>query len=298
MKNLLQTLFNRSAARLDHDWDARRARAEYVDQWVVPTDLKSRDLESYRPTDLIGAADIELAAEVQLSLLARWKQSYAEVFGELRADPEINTWHLGKTYLHNGEYPTPDAEIYSAMILDYRPLHIIEVGAGFSTRIARKTIQKLGHPCRITVVDPEPRTDVSRAADRLILHRVEDALDDELEIDDKTLLFIDSSHIVRSRGDIPYLFNRIVPQAPAGVLVHVHDIFIPYDYPFRYQERLYTEQYVLHALLSHSKRYRVAFATHYMTRTHTAEMQDVFGPIVGSDDLYAGASFWFEITPD
>ncbi len=71
------------------------------------------------------------------------------------------------------------------------------------------------------------------------------------------------------------------------------DIFIPYDYPLRYQKLLYTEQYVLHALLAHSHKFRVLFAAHYMVRQYAERMQEVFGSVVGREDDFYGSSFWF-----
>jgi hypothetical protein len=93
-------------------------------------------------------------------------------------------------------------------------------------------------------------------------------------------------------GDVPFLYCRILPNLAAGVLVHIHDIFIPFDYPINYGYRFYTEQYILHALLANSPKFSVVFSTHAMSRKHSAEMQAVFGPRVGSDPLFFGASFW------
>ena len=69
---------------------------------------------------------------------------------------------------------------------------------------------------------------------------------------------------------------------PAGVLVHIHDIFIPFDYPDNYFERFYTEEYLLHALLAHSTKFEVVLATHYLAREYREAMQAVFGPGVGA----------------
>jgi hypothetical protein len=80
-----------------------------------------------------------------------------------------------------------------------------------------------------------------------------------------------------------------------GVLVHVHDIFIPFDYPPAYQRRLYSEQYLLFALLAGGDRFRVEFATHYMVRQHGDAMRARFGPVVGVDPLHFGGSLWFSV---
>ncbi len=229
----------------------------------------------------------------QLERLKSWNESYQDVFKALREDPEINTWAHGKDFLHNGFYGTPDAEIYAAFIMDAKPRNIVEIGAGFSTLIARKAVDELSNHCRITTIDPAPRAEIGNAADTLISKCVEDVEPNEIPLHERALLFIDSSHIARSGGDVPYLYNRLIPVVPSGTLVHVDDIFIPYDYPHRYQKMLFTEQYVVHALLSHSNRCRIAFATHYMTRQYGEIMRDVLSRVVGKEDDYHGSSLWF-----
>lgn len=265
---------------------------DYVEKWVVPKDLKTKDTSTYVPSDFLGNDGIEMNTDEQLKRLKKWKNSYLNVFKDLRNDPEINTLCLGENYLHNNYYPTPDAEIYASMMLDTVPDNIIEIGGGFSTIIAKKIISKFGLNCKITVIDPEPRTEIKDFADDIIYNNIEDVELNNIPIKKNSLIFIDSSHITRSRGDIPYIYNKLLPILPFGCIVHIHDIFIPYDYPFQYQAKLYTEQYMLYALLSHSKKYEIIFATHYMVRKHKERIQEVFGDVVGENDLYYGSSFW------
>lgn len=266
----------------------------YVNSWVLPRDLEGKDLTSFAPEIRLDLPGIDLQVPTQLERLSRWSLVYQQMFDALRRDPQINTLHLGKPYLHNGYYPTPDAEIYAALIGDYRPAYIVEIGSGYSTRIARLALQYHGIPCKLTAVDPQPRADISNVADQVIYRVVEEVPTDVI-IRDRLLLFIDSSHITRSRGDIPYLYNTLIPKLPVGTLVQVHDIYTPYDYPYIYQKRLYTEQYMLQSLLTHSSRYRVVFATHMMGREHTETMRQTISPAIGINNEYYGAAFWFEI---
>jgi len=178
------------------------------------------------------------------------------------------------------------------MIREIKPRMIVEIGGGFSTLVAKQAVTSLGLPCHITVVDPEPRAKVGGAAETILRMRVEEARLPVMLA--PAIVFIDSSHIARGRGDIPRLFNQIIPTLPVDITVHVHDIFIPYDYPPAYQKRGYTEQYVLQALLTASHRYETLFAAHYMAREQPTAMAGAFGEIVG-DDLYRGSSFWFRI---
>lgn len=259
---------------------------------VVPSDFAQLDDEAYVPDDrVIGPLD--LREEVQLERLAGWS-AYDGLFDALRTDPRINTQHLGSPLIHNDWYPTPDAEVYAAMLADKRPRRVIEVGAGFSTAIARRTIETVGFDCELVVIDPQPRTEVTDMADRVVRSRVEDVAG-ELNADADTVLFIDSSHVVRAGGDVPLLFCDVIPRLANGAMVHVHDVFIPFDYPPAYRRRLYAEQYVLFALLTGGDRFRVEFATHYMAREHGDQMRAILGSRVGVDPLHFGASFWFSV---
>ena len=267
--------------------------ADYARQWIYPRNLPEGPHDINVPERYFGHAGIELNVDAQLAMLKGWKNLSVDLIEALRKDTRINSWALGQPYIHNGMYHTPDAEIYASMILQHSPRQIIELGAGFSTLIARKTLQMQGKSGRLIVIDPQPRADVHDSADVVMKQFVEDIDIESLGVTKDTILFIDSSHICRAGGDIPLLFCKVIPSLPPNVLVHVHDIFLPFDYPFSYQKQLWNEQYVLHALLAHARKFTVVFATHFMTRTYPKEMQDVFGPAVGVDKDTFGASFWF-----
>lgn len=259
----------------------------------VPPGALRADRNRFTPDLRVATTGIDLREDEQLECLRRWA-GYQDLFRSLRSDPAINSVHLGRPFLHNGFYPTPDAEIYASFIRDRRPRRIVEVGGGYSTLVARKAIQADALACELTVVDPQPRTQVIDHADRLVCSRIEDLPADQL-VGEDMILFVDSSHITRAGGDVPHLFCDVIPALPAGALVHVHDVFLPWDYPDAYRRRLYSEQYVLQALISHAPRYRVVYATHHMTRTQPAAVRETFGDVVGRDPELAGASFWFEV---
>jgi hypothetical protein len=270
--------------------------ARYARDWILPAPAAEPDEQPFVPRGVLGCPEVEAALPGQLALLDSWRSMrHQALFALLRNDPAINTLRLGEAALHNNYYPTPDAEIYAAMILDRKPGRIIEVGSGFSTLVARAAINFCGYDTRIVVIDPCPRTDVHAAADEVILSPVENSALAQFAWSSDDLLFIDSSHICRARGDLPCLFCRVVPALPSGMTVHVHDVFLPFDYPNNYDERGYTEQYLLHCLLQASHRYRTLLATHWLSRQHGSSVRSVFGEAVGHDPLYFGASFWFSV---
>jgi hypothetical protein len=256
----------------------------------------------YVPEKKIGNFGFRLNWERQLLFLKKLADpSYQEFFRELRSDPDINLGLMGRNYgaeglIHNGYFPTPDAELYGAIIAEYRPTRIIEIGSGYSTVIAHRAIRYFGIACEIHVIDPEPRRDVSNYASEIEHTPVQQSSLSNSTLSDngRTIVFIDSSHVTKLGGDVPFLFCQILPNLPVGVLVHVHDIFTPFDYPYNYGYQFYTEQYVLQALLANSSKFSVLFSAHAMSRAYASEMQATFGPRVGKDPLFFGASFWMD----
>lgn len=248
-----------------------------------------RRTRSQRAVTWSGELGVDYREEEQLRRLEGWDR-YAELFSALRADPSINRGSPGGP-VSNPWFPSPDAEAYGAMIGDLAPRHVVEIGAGFSTRVARRAIDALGVRCRITVVDPSPRADVDDVADVVVRERIQAVDPARLPLEDGTLLFVDSSHVAVPGGDVPYVYGRIVPRLPAGAYVHAHDVFLPFEYPRHARGLLYNEQYLVHALLSSSPRYRVLLATHLLSSRHPGALARAI-PGIGPR---TGGSFWFAV---
>lgn len=152
----------------------------------------------------------------------------------------------------NGYFDRPDAEALYLTIRRFAPKRVVEVGCGNSTRITRQAIRDGGLDCDLLAIDPWPRADIADVVDRFVQAPVETAdpaLFAALEPGD--VLFIDSSHLVRMSNDVAHLFCRILPALAPGVVIHVHDVFLPYEYPNRFFRDCpgWGEQYVLHAAL-------------------------------------------------
>lgn len=276
-----------------------RELAQYLREHVQPIAPAVADETLNKPLTLLDPPAIDFRLDAQLALLSSFRsERHQGLFRELRDDRVINRFGHGTPGVSNTYCNTPDAEIYAAMIMDRNPPSLVEIGSGFSTLIARKAVSFAGSETKIAVYDPYPRTDVKDAADELNLVPVERSSLVTRAWSAKDLLFIDSSHICRTRGDLPFLFCNVIPSLPAGVLVHVHDIFLPYDYPNLYDQWCHTEQYLLACMLAHSRRYRVVLATHWLSRTQPEVMNATFGPLAGTPSSaphHLGCSFWFEV---
>lgn len=137
-------------------------------------------------------------------------------------------------------FPTLDACAAFALVRQWTPARIVEVGSGHSTRFLAAA---LGGGA-ITAIDPAPRADIARLPRVTVVPRTVHNVDPQLfaELRAGDLLFIDSSHILMPGSDVDLLFGRVLPMLPPGVLVHIHDIALPDDYPPAWAWRNYNEQ--------------------------------------------------------
>ncbi len=141
--------------------------------------------------------------------------------------------------------PLDGASIYTAVTMA-RPSRIIEIGSGVSTHFMARAIVDHDIACQIWCIDPKPRIPVAALpilAETRVLSAADSALTDQLERDD--ILFVDSSHLVQEGFDLDIILNRLLPRLHPGVIVHFHDIFLPYGYPADWADRRYNEQNAL-----------------------------------------------------
>jgi predicted O-methyltransferase YrrM len=182
----------------------------------------------------------------------------------------------------NGYFQGLDLAVLFAMLRHLKPHRLIEVGSGFSTRVAAAAAAanaREGRPLVVTSIDPEPRTDLApvlrhhhHSHERIRANEV--PVTRFLELAAGDVLFIDSSHTVKRGSEVNYLVLEILPRLRSGVVVHFHDIFLPEDYPRAWFERgtYLSEQYLVQAYLAENRRWEVVFAAHAVARDHAARL--------------------------
>lgn len=189
-------------------------------------------------------------------------------------------------------FPGLDAAAAYALVRRRKPARIVEVGSGHSTRFLARAIRDGGLATRLTAIDPEPRADLAGLPISLIRKTLQDAGSGAFEdLAPGDFVTIDSSHILMPGTDVDLLLNGVLPSLPAGVAVHIHDIFLPDGYPARWDWRGYNEQQGVAPLIA-SGGYDLLFASHYV-RTRMAERAD--SGAIGKLPLVAGAcesSLW------
>lgn len=201
----------------------------------------------------------------------------------------------------NGLFPLIDAAASAAMIRSERPRRYVELGSGYSTRVASAAILDSGLDTEIVSIDPSPWQDIDSLCDQVYRMSFEKAYEnpelrayiDSLEPGD--IFFIDTSHIVKQGNELPLLHGTVLPRLPKGIILHIHDIFLPWDYPQLWvdQERGYTEQYLVLTMLVNSPKWRILWPSHW------AQRRDEFGALregLSKGTLgqfqYDGGSLW------
>lgn len=168
-----------------------------------------------------------------------------------------------------------DSDLLYQVIRTMRPRRIVEIGSGDSTKVARAALLRNeadgDEPAEHVCIEPYEMPWLEQLGVRVIRARVQDVgLEPFLALAADDLLFIDSSHVIRPQGDVLFEFLEVLPSLASGIVVHVHDIFTPRDYPdqwVRESVRMWDEQYLLEALLSSSDRYEVLAALNDLKHT-------------------------------
>ncbi len=170
-------------------------------------------------------------------------------------------------------FPGLDGAAAYALVREARPARIVEVGSGHSTRFLARAVIDGGLATEMLCIDPAPRADVAGLAHAVALQVRRTTLQTGAlpALAPGDMLVIDSSHLALPGTDVDLLFGRVLPTLPAGVLVHVHDVFLPDGYPAEWAWRHYAEQMVVAAWLA-AGGLRLRFASRWVRRRMATEV--------------------------
>ena len=235
-----------------------------------------------QPSDLVG---IKMNDARQLDLLRHHLTKFREEYDKLPVEPPP-----GQRRPFHGV----DALIAYCMVRHFQPRLIIEVGSGFSSLVLGQAAAK-NKKSALICIDPFPRDflhDGLPGLQSLITKKVQDIdLEFFSQLQSGDILFIDSSHTVKIGGDVNYLFLEVLPRLKPGVIVHVHDIFLPFEYRRDWvldEFRFWNEQYLLQAFLTFNSEFEVLLTNSYLNHYHLEDLKSAF-PNLSS---WASGSFW------
>lgn len=208
-----------------------------------------------KQSELVG---IDINEEVMINLLSQFSSKFRD---EYESSPRTKTSIPFQYYVNNGAFESVDGEIYYCMIRYFKPKRIIEIGSGNSTYLAAQALLKnkeeYGRNAELIAIEPYPNDILRKGFPgllKLIVARGQDIdLSEFKKLKENDILFIDSSHVLKIGGDVKYEYLEILPRLNKGVLVHIHDVFLPAEYPKTWvlnDYQFWTEQYLLQAFLA------------------------------------------------
>ncbi len=241
---------------------------------------------------------IDLALPRQAELVERDLAPYLAEFDP----PEQPSDDPGEFHLTNGSYPAVDADLLYALVRHLKPRRVLELGSGHSTLVtcmAAAANARDGSPTRVECFDPYPSvvSEHTPGVSRLERVRAQEVPLAEFEaLGRGDILFVDTTHTVKLAGDVNFIVLDVLPLLAPGVAVHIHDVFLPREYPRAWIEDLgliWTEQYLLQAFLAMNSSYEVLLSANALA----AEHPDVLGAAVRSWPLRGlPGAFWIQRT--
>jgi len=240
-------------------------KSDYYSPLTSVSDLRSTFGRWHRPSALKGVEyDLNQMKTALSDLLSRYLAEFMDI------PPYEQLQQVG----FGPGYTAVDALTLYMMIRQLKPKRYVEVGSGLSAyycSLAAARNASEGHPLAITCVEPYPFEKLHTIAGINVIAKpvqdVEVALFGQLR--GRDVLFIDSSHILRIDGDVPFLYLEVLPTLDVGVFIHIHDVPFPYNVPYPPQlwvfgqewPMLWNEAMVVQAFLSFNNSFEVTMST-------------------------------------
>lgn len=248
-------------------------------------------------------AGIDFRPEAQLKLLSELGSAFdSECCFPAKATADETEFHLA-----NPNFSFGCASALHSMLRRNRPRRVIEIGSGNSSKVIARALamnaREGASPAEHIIVDPYP-SPLTRerlpGVTQLICDKVEllnPSLFDQLNVDD--VLFIDSGHTVRVGGDVNFLILDVLPRLRSGVIVHVHDVNLPFEYEREYAagqdgtfRRLWTEAYLLQAFLACNRDFEILLAMRYLMVEHAGHFASAFSHYDPTVNRLISSSIW------
>lgn len=244
----------------------------YYSTIISVEEIKKREESIWNPEKIDGILGINLNTEQQLDLVKKFNKYYAEIpFGD-------NKNEAHRYYFDNGFYSYTDAIFLYSMIRYHKPKQIIEVGSGYSSSVMLDTNELFfDNQINLTFIEPytERLNSLLKEKDKASTTIIESFVQSvPLEVFEKLnsgdILFIDSTHVVKTGSDVNYIIFEILPRLKSGVLIHFHDIFYPFEYPkeWVFNGWNWNEDYFLKSFLMYNNQFEIKLFGDYLHKHH------------------------------
>jgi predicted O-methyltransferase YrrM len=246
---------------------------------VSVDEIKNREIEIWKNSEIDGIQEIDLRTEEQINLLKTFTRYYSELPFKTEKQSTL------RYYFDNNFYSYTDGIILYSFLRHFKPERIIEIGSGFSTAVMLDTNQLFfGNQIQLTCIEPNPQrlyslmSEIDRKqvtvfeSDVQLVH-----LDEFKKLKAGDILFVDSSHIVKTGSDVNFILFEILPLLQSGVLIHFHDVFYPFEYPkeWVYKGLNLNENYCLKTFLMYNQKFEILLFSEYLHKHHKQAYTDM-----------------------
>jgi len=251
----------------------------YYSPIISIKDIRNRENKIWRKAEIDSVKGLDLNIEKQKQLIQTLSKYYKELPFKAEKQPNI------RYQFENSYYSYTDGIILYSMIRNFNPKNIIEIGSGFSSAVMLDTNNLFfNNRIKLTFIEPYTErllsllTEIDKKQANIIQGDVQSI---SLEIFEKLekgdILFIDSTHIVKTGSDVNYILFDILPVLKSGVLIHFHDIFYPFEYPKEWvlSGRNWNEDYFLKAFLMYNNKFEIRLFSDYMHKHHKEAFIDM-----------------------
>jgi Methyltransferase domain len=290
--------------RLAHDpkyfelWQSHGFHVGSVHYYQPIPDTRGLPLSLWnRISDLPG---VDMREEQQKQLLSDIAANFKHEYTAIPEGASTQEFHY---YLGNLAFEAVDAEMLFGLIRLLKPRRLYEIGSGFSTLLTADALRRNrvdGYSCRFIAIEPYASAELeAKLPPDVELWRVpiqEVSLDEFESLCENDILFIDSSHVCKIGSDVQFEFLEILPRVRPGVVVHIHDIFMPVEYPKQWvldEHLFWNEQYLLQTFLSFNTTFEVLWAGQWMHIKHPDLLMKAFPSYKAG---VSPVSFWLRRT--
>lgn len=271
LTNLFPTLRKRAKEHLFYRQKMKFEPGHYYSPVPTLEEINENYPDFWQKHPQLELTGIDLSPEKQIELFNKIKSNYNDL--DIPSDEHESN---SRYYFNNGFYSYTDGIVLALMMLHFKPKRIIEIGSGFSSALMLDINEKyLNGLTELTFIEPYP----SRLKDLLKAEESVNIIEKNIQLTDvkkfeslskNDILFIDSSHVCKTGSDVLHIYFNILPKLQSGVLIHVHDIFYPFEYPKMWIEQgiTWNETYLLRALLTNNQSFEILFFADYMHKFH------------------------------
>jgi len=258
-------------------------------------DLPSLPADIFERRSALGGVSLDVDRATEFL-----ERELAEPIAELDV-PRTHPGRAKQFFLRNDNFESVDAEVLYGMVRRFRPARVMELGSGYTTLLINLAAQRNlddGHAIVHEAFDPYPREQIvgdGRLPAPTTLAAT-DATEIPLERFDQLaagdFLFVDTTHTVKLGSDVNFVVLDVLPRLAPGVIVHFHDIFLPYEYPrvwFEEMEYYWAEQYLLQAFLAYNTEWEVVVPAQAIAREHPERLARV---VPSFDERVSPGSLW------